>query len=764
MQMLLINTSTFQLHEFTEPIPRYVTFSCITDKNGPSFEEMAQIQTNPYRDSLSTIQRACGQARAAGSEWLWNDAACVDKRSSAAQSEAINSLAQIYWHCEFNIVYLDDLDVESPMDDTIGEKLAKCRWTRNIWAIPQIIFSGTSYFYSPNWIKIGDKISLLSHLSSTMGIDQPVLRDPTCIEDYSVARRMSWASGMSFARNEDLAYALLGLFDVSMPITYGEGRKAFRRLQEEILKNTDDFSLLAWETLDAQDYNGLLAQSPDCFSQFKKDPIAPLQINGEVQIHCPGVTIKASLWRTPSGLFLPLEGQDGPICWIPLSQWENCFVRRGTQVYWDLPGPTTLENTTICVKRDVSPHVSRKISAHQTFFRKDQPHPLEPIRGTGSTKLPISCTMSHNSCDKTGIMALSIEGGDEGEDYGTEMQPTASVAVSENTSRGDQIVWSTCGEDSVVGTLSATEIVGRPSWTHEIGSEAYNVSESCCIADAGELVQDETQESTQLDGSPSTETDILDLARFKEELADIAVAQFLSGFQRQSVKRSFAPWQNQDRKRPKLMESPDHLVVETSDSEDGETVVIKKASFFACPFYVRDKKHAKCVTRHQLQSIEDVREHVCWEHRQPRYCPVCKEEFPSSKSRDTHIRLRACQMTMSTVEGVTYGQGKRLNKVGDKAYLSDDLQWFQIWDIIFPEIARPSSHIYTGQREVSVCSFRQFWMQSGEDIVGSFLQEKALQSYDIRNEKRKLEALCGLVMESAVDRIFLDRCDPVNAA
>ncbi|KAL1854059.1 hypothetical protein Daus18300_011557 [Diaporthe australafricana] len=357
----------------------------------------------------------------------------------------------------------------------------------------------------------------------------------------------------------------------------------------------------------------------------------------------------------------------------------------------------------------------------------------------------------------------SMESSIENDNSGRKLQYAASFSVSEVTSRGDQVVWSTRGEDSVVGTLSATESVGGPSWTRET-SEVENFSESYRIADAEGLVKNEHQESTQFGGAPSTETEDLDLAQFTEELAEIAAAKFLSSFQRQSVKRSFAPGQDQDRKRLKLMDPSDHLVVETSDSEDGEMVIIKKTSFFACPFYVRDNKHAKCVTRHQLQSIEDVKEHVCWDHRQPRYCPICKEEFSSSKVRDTHIRLRACQPNNSAVEGVTFEQGERLNKMEDRAYLSDDLQWFQIWDIVFPKIARPSSHLYIGQREVSVCSFRRFWMQSNEDIVAGFLQEKALQSCDIRNEERELEALCDLVMESVVDRIFLDRCDPVSAA
>ena len=57
---------------------------------------------------------------------------------------------------------------------------------------------------------------------------------------------MSWAANRGTTRVEDEAYCLLGLFGISMPTLYGEGRKAFYRLQEEILRTSEDTSLFAW--------------------------------------------------------------------------------------------------------------------------------------------------------------------------------------------------------------------------------------------------------------------------------------------------------------------------------------------------------------------------------------------------------------------------------------------------------------------------------------------------------------------------------------
>jgi hypothetical protein len=80
----------------------------------------------------------------------------------------------------------------------------------------------------------------------------------------SIATRMSWASQRSTSRVEDTAYCLLGLFDVHMPMLYGEGHRSFIRLQEEIMKYSDDHSIFAWTDHDPH-YRGLLATSPTEF-------------------------------------------------------------------------------------------------------------------------------------------------------------------------------------------------------------------------------------------------------------------------------------------------------------------------------------------------------------------------------------------------------------------------------------------------------------------------------------------------------------------
>lgn len=104
-------------------------------------------------------------------------------------------------------------------------------------------------FYNKDWEYLGSKSDdhMQDRLNRITGVDKRALRGGhLCL--FSAARKMSWASKRNTKLDEDIAYCLLGIFDISMPMLYGEGNKAFIRLQEEIVKQYDDESLFAWKT------------------------------------------------------------------------------------------------------------------------------------------------------------------------------------------------------------------------------------------------------------------------------------------------------------------------------------------------------------------------------------------------------------------------------------------------------------------------------------------------------------------------------------
>jgi hypothetical protein len=87
----------------------------------------------------------------------------------------------------------------------------------------------------------------------------------------NIRMKLNWACDRTTTRTEDMAYALMGIFDVQLAIMYGEGKKAFFRLQEEIMKRTSDVGLFVWNG-DCSPYNGMIAGDITCF----KSPVEGL--------------------------------------------------------------------------------------------------------------------------------------------------------------------------------------------------------------------------------------------------------------------------------------------------------------------------------------------------------------------------------------------------------------------------------------------------------------------------------------------------------
>ena len=103
-------------------------------------------------------------------------------------------------------------------------------------------------FLAEDWTAIGSKESLAEPITEITNIDYNALLRIQPLDEFSVAQRLSWAAKRETTRVEDQAYSLLGIFNINMPTLYGEGDRAFRRLQEEIMRCTPDQSLFAWTT------------------------------------------------------------------------------------------------------------------------------------------------------------------------------------------------------------------------------------------------------------------------------------------------------------------------------------------------------------------------------------------------------------------------------------------------------------------------------------------------------------------------------------
>ncbi len=168
---------------------------------------------------------------------------------------------QWYANAEVCYVYLSDVGPLSALLEP--KRFAAARWFTRGWCLQELIAPEHVEFYAKDWTELGTKTSLVSQLAAITSIPAGVLIHEKRPSQYCVAARMSWASRRNTTRVEDMAYCLLGLFDINMPLLYGEGWRAFTRLQEEILKHDDDLTLFLWceAAPSTYHYSGLLSAS-----------------------------------------------------------------------------------------------------------------------------------------------------------------------------------------------------------------------------------------------------------------------------------------------------------------------------------------------------------------------------------------------------------------------------------------------------------------------------------------------------------------------
>jgi hypothetical protein len=204
----------------------------------------------------------CGeQAARDGLQYCWVDTCCINKSNNTELSEAINSMFRWYRNAVKCYVYLSDVstndhDQVDPSLQSWQSAFRRSRWFTRGWTLQELIAPPSVEFFCSNGKRLGDKKSLERQLHEITGIAVPALQGTT-LSAFSVNERMSWAENRGTKREEDKAYSLLGIFNIHMPLIYGEGTKnAFSRLQEELDKRSrkhqlDEQSTISQATLDA---------------------------------------------------------------------------------------------------------------------------------------------------------------------------------------------------------------------------------------------------------------------------------------------------------------------------------------------------------------------------------------------------------------------------------------------------------------------------------------------------------------------------------
>ncbi|KAK9781192.1 putative Heterokaryon incompatibility domain-containing protein [Seiridium cardinale] len=240
------------------------------------------------RAGYHKVMQACEQAKRDGIRWLWCDTMCINKESSAELSEAINSMFKWYSEAKICYVYLTDVtlpDLESHLGiftsrsnipgwfssarefqqhdllRKIKPHFLSSRWWTRGWTLQELLAPLNVVFFAKDWTPLGQKEDLAPWISASTKIHQEALENRAKISTFSIAQRMSWAADRKTTIIEDMTYCLLGIFGINMPMLYGQGEHAFRNLQKEIIKISDDQSIFSWSPIDTA-AEGALARSP----------------------------------------------------------------------------------------------------------------------------------------------------------------------------------------------------------------------------------------------------------------------------------------------------------------------------------------------------------------------------------------------------------------------------------------------------------------------------------------------------------------------
>ncbi|KAG0702429.1 hypothetical protein DFH29DRAFT_804964, partial [Suillus ampliporus] len=195
------------------------------------------------------LQKFCTIARDNLFRWAWSDTCCIDKGNNVELQESIISMFSWYRLSSVTIVYLSDVTDEESFRHSV--------WFTRGWTLQELIAPRLVWFYKKDWTPYIDSKQnhkedpqVVKIISETASVDRnvlnnfvPGLRD---VGPDEVKKRMSWLASRRTTKIEDMAYCMMGIFGVHMPVMYGEKKNAFVRLQKEIMNLTEDLSLFDW--------------------------------------------------------------------------------------------------------------------------------------------------------------------------------------------------------------------------------------------------------------------------------------------------------------------------------------------------------------------------------------------------------------------------------------------------------------------------------------------------------------------------------------
>ncbi len=231
----------FILKDFGDDVPQYAILSHTWEAEEVTFRDLMD-GAGKSKAGYDKILFCGRQARHDGLEYFWVDTCCIDKSNNTELAEAINSMFRWYRDAAKCYVYLSDvLITEREASDQVSglpweSAFRASRWFTRGWTLQELLAPVSVEFFSQEGRLLGNKRDLVRQVHEITGIPISALQGAP-LSQFGVEERLLWAENRQTTRKEDKAYSLLGIFDIYMPLIYGEGSdNALMRLQEQIDK------------------------------------------------------------------------------------------------------------------------------------------------------------------------------------------------------------------------------------------------------------------------------------------------------------------------------------------------------------------------------------------------------------------------------------------------------------------------------------------------------------------------------------------------
>ncbi|KAF9222426.1 hypothetical protein BS17DRAFT_188259 [Gyrodon lividus] len=202
----------------------------------PTFQDMSGPERPQGLAGYSKLYKFCEKAQEYGCRLAWSDTCCIDKTSSAELEEAIRSMFRWYRNSRICIAYFAESQTLADFSHEV--------WFRRGWTLQELLAPRRMKFYGKEWIPFGachndkEDDEILKSLAKVTEIPR---RELTFFlpGTRAIRDKMLWASMRETTRIEDAAYSLMGIFEITMSVAYGEGAWAFHRLMETIIQRCD---------------------------------------------------------------------------------------------------------------------------------------------------------------------------------------------------------------------------------------------------------------------------------------------------------------------------------------------------------------------------------------------------------------------------------------------------------------------------------------------------------------------------------------------